>query len=147
MMPVNGAAVHRGRAWRAVAVAATVSGHNAAMFDTPAGLLTVAISSRALFDLEESNTLFKAQGIDAYAEHQRSRQDDVLEPGIAFPLLRNLLALNDGAHAEPPRVEVPLRSRTSPDTGRRLFNSVQHPLPSTLRAQFPSCQAPSPQHS
>src|SRR3546814_9111316 len=80
MMPVNAAAFHRGRSGRAVAVAATVSGHNAAMFDTPAGLLTVAISSRALFDLEESNTLFEAQGIDAYAEHQRSREDDVLEP-------------------------------------------------------------------
>src|SRR3546814_6122302 len=106
MMPVNAAAFHRGRSGRAVAVAATVSGHNAAMFDTPADLLTVAISSRALFDLEESNTLFEAQGIDAYAEHQRSREDDVLEPGIAFPLVRKLLALNAGAPAESPRVAV-----------------------------------------
>src|SRR3546814_17479462 len=103
MMPVNAAAFHRGRSGRAVAVAATVSGHNAAMFDTPAGLLTVAISSLALFDLEESNTLFEAPGIDAYAEHQRSREDDVLAPGIAYPLVRTLLALNDGAPAAPPR--------------------------------------------
>src|SRR3546814_2986494 len=76
MMPVNAAAFHRGRSGRAVAVAATVSGHNAAMFDTPADLLTVAISSRALFALAESKTLFEAQGIDAYAEPQRSREDD-----------------------------------------------------------------------
>src|SRR3546814_19364535 len=70
------------------------------LFDTPADLLTVAISSRALFDLEVSNTLFEAQGIDAYAEHQRSREDDVLEPGIAFPLVRKLPALNDGTSEE-----------------------------------------------
>src|SRR3546814_2474552 len=75
MMPVNAAAFHRGRSGRAVAVAATVSGHNAAMFDTPADLLTVAISSRALFDLEESNPLLEAPGRNAYAEHQRRRED------------------------------------------------------------------------
>ena len=83
-----------------VAAAATDTRHNAAMSDTPADLLTVAISSRALFDLEESNSLFEARGIDAYAEHQRSREDDVLEPGIAFPLVRKLLALNEGAPPE-----------------------------------------------
>src|SRR3546814_11294883 len=96
MMPVNAAAFHRGRSGRAVAVAATVSGHNAAMFDTPAGLLTVAISSRALFDLEESNTLFEAQGLDAYAEHPRSSEDDVLEPGTAFRLVPTRPAPNAG---------------------------------------------------
>src|SRR3546814_12456323 len=75
MMPVNAAAFHRGRAGRAVAVAATVSGHNAAMFDTPAGLLPVAISSRALSDLAQSITRYVAKGIDAYANHHRSRED------------------------------------------------------------------------
>src|SRR3546814_18698791 len=75
MLPVDAAAFHRGRSGRAGAVAATVSGHNAAMFDTPAGLLTVAISTREPFDLEASNTLFEAQGIDAYAEHPASREE------------------------------------------------------------------------
>ena len=51
---------------RVVASAATEPGHNVAMSDTPADLLTVAISSRALFDLEDSHSLFEAQGIDAY---------------------------------------------------------------------------------
>src|SRR3546814_18699357 len=104
-MPGTAAALPSVPSGRGVAGASTVAGHSAAVFDTPAGLLTVAISSRARFDLEESNTLFEAQGIDAYAENQRSREDDVLEPGIAFPLVRKLLALNDGAPAESPRVE------------------------------------------
>jgi 5'-nucleotidase len=121
-----------------VANAATDSRHNAAMSDTPADLLTVAISSRALFDLEESNSLFEARGIDAYAEHQRSREDDVLEPGIAFPLVRKLLALNQGAPAESPRVEVILLSRNSSDTGLRVFNSIQHHGLAISRATFTS---------
>jgi len=135
----TGIAAAAARARRAaVAAAATDSRHNAAMSDAPADLLTVAISSRALFDLEESNSLFEAQGIDAYAAHQRSREDDVLEPGIAFPLVRKLLALNEGAPADSPRVEVILLSRNSSDTGLRVFNSIQHHGLAISRATFTS---------
>lgn len=109
----------------------------------PSLSLTVAISSRALFDLEDSHRLFEASGIDAYAEHQRSHEDDVLEPGIAFPLVRKLLALNEGAgiHADgsvAPRVEVILLSRNSSDTGLRIFNSIQHHGLAISRASFTS---------
>ncbi|HVI57694.1 MAG TPA: 5'-nucleotidase [Luteimonas sp.] len=100
--------------------------------------LIVAISSRALFDLEDSHRLFEAQGIDAYAAHQRSREDEVLEPGIAFPLVRKLLALNEGAPADAPRVEVILLSRNSSDTGLRVFNSIQHHGLAIARATFTS---------
>lgn len=105
--------------------------------------LTVAISSRALFDLEDSHRLFEASGIDAYAEHQRSHEDDVLEPGIAFPLVRKLLALNEGAGRQAdgsvaPRVEVILLSRNSSDTGLRIFNSIQHHGLAISRASFTS---------
>ena len=88
--------------------------------------LVVAITARALFDLEKGHALFEDQGLEAYAKHQRTHEDDVLEPGIAFPLVRKLLALNEGAPAEAPRVEVVLLSRNSSDTGLRIFNSIEH---------------------
>ena len=100
--------------------------------------LTVAISSRALFDLEDSHALFERDGIEAYAEHQRANEDEILDPGIAFPLVRKLLALNEGAPAEAPRVEVILLSRNSADTGLRIFNSIQHHGLSITRATFTS---------
>ena len=59
--------------------------------------LVVAITARALFDLEKGHALFEDHGLDAYAEHQRSHEDEILEPGIAFPLVRKLLAMNVGA--------------------------------------------------
>ena len=37
------------------------------------GKLVVAISSRALFDLEESNRVFEAEGVEAYYRYQRER--------------------------------------------------------------------------
>lgn len=106
--------------------------------------LVIAISSRALFDLEESHGLFEREGVDAFAAYQRSREDEVLAPGIAFPLVRKLLALNageggtPGAGIEVPRVEVILLSRNSSDTGLRVFNSIQHHGLEIRRATFTS---------
>lgn len=104
----------------------------------PTAVLTIAISSRTLFDLEDSHALFEAQGIEPYSQYQRTREDDVLEPGIAFPLVRKLLALNHQAPPESPRVEVILLSRNSADTGLRIFNSIQHHQLAISRATFTS---------
>jgi 5'-nucleotidase len=104
--------------------------------------LVVAITARALFDLEDSHGLFERKGIDAYADYQRTREDDVLEPGIAFALVRKLLALNrataEAAHVEGKLVEVILLSRNSADTGLRIFNSIQHHVLDIRRATFTS---------
>lgn len=106
------------------------------MADNTPRLLTVAVTSRALFDLEESHQLFETSGIEAYSEYQRRHEDDVLAPGIAFPVVRKLLALNAGAPADSPRVEVILLSRNSADTGLRIFNSIQHYELGIVRATF-----------
>lgn len=100
--------------------------------------LVIAISSRALFDLEESHALFERDGVDAFAAYQRSHEDELLPPGIAFPLVRKLLALNADAPAGTPRVEVILLSRNSSDTGLRVFNSIQHHGLAITRATFTS---------
>ncbi|HEY0310211.1 MAG TPA: 5'-nucleotidase, partial [Luteimonas sp.] len=104
--------------------------------------LIVAISSRALFDLEDSHALFEREGIAAYQAYQREREDQVLAPGIAFQLVRKLLALNAipapaGAERRP-RVEVILLSRNSSDTGLRIFNSIEHHGLDIRRATFTS---------
>lgn len=99
------------------------------------GLLVIAISSRALFDLEESNRVFEELGIDAYLRYQREREDEILAPGIAFALVRKLLALNARAPLRP-RVEVILLSRNTADTGLRVFNSIRHHGLDISRAAF-----------
>ncbi|MFC7301924.1 5'-nucleotidase [Cognatiluteimonas weifangensis] len=109
----------------------------------PPSPLTVAISSRALFDLEDSHELFEREGIAAYQAYQREREDQVLAPGIAFALVRKLLALNAAAPVgadglATPRVEVILLSRNSSDTGLRIFNSIQHHGLDIRRATFTS---------
>lgn len=114
------------------------------MPDRDADPLIVAISSRTLFDMEESHTLFEREGIDAYADFQREHEDDLLAPGIAFPLVRKLLALNEGAPPEAPRVEVILISRNSADSGLRIFNSIAHHGLAIKRAAFSNGAPPFP---
>jgi 5'-nucleotidase len=102
--------------------------------------LVVAISSRALFDLDEAHRVFETQGKEAFCRYQIEREDEVLQPGVAFPLVKKLLAIN-GALPEP-LVEVILLSRNSADTGLRAFNSIaQHGL-GIERAAFSGGQSP-----
>ena len=109
------------------------------------GKLVVAITARALFDLEDSHGLFERDGVAAYVDHQRRHENDALAPGIAFPLVRKQLALNTHphahahAHTQPvPRVEVILLSRNSGDTGLRIFNSIERHGLDIVRAVFTS---------
>ena len=73
--------------------------------------------------------------MDAFADYQIAREDELLAPGIAFPLVQKLLTLN-GAASEAPRVEVILLSRNSADTGLRIFNSIEHYGLGIARAAF-----------
>lgn len=53
------------------------------------GKLVVAISSRALFDLSESHKVYLAEGVEAYRKYQIDHEEESLEPGDAFPLVKN----------------------------------------------------------
>jgi 5'-nucleotidase len=82
--------------------------------------LVVAISSRALFNLEEENRLFEHGDPDAYMRLQLERLDVPATPGIAYSLVRKLLRFNDDGVQ---RVEVVILSRNDPASGMRIFNS------------------------
>ena len=109
------------------------------------GQLVVAISSRALFDFEEENRVFEegmaqpqkegGQRDAAYMQLQLERLDVPAKPGVAFSLVKKLLAFNDApesqgqtpANGKPPqRVEVVILSRNDPVSGMRVFRSAQH---------------------
>src|SRR5947207_11383207 len=58
------------------------------------GKLVVAISSRALFDLEESNRVFEEQGVNAYYRYQLEHENEVLAPGNSSPLTDGAASLS-----------------------------------------------------
>ncbi|MCB1827386.1 MAG: 5'-nucleotidase [Coxiellaceae bacterium] len=100
--------------------------------------LVVAISSRALFNLDDSNRVYEDEGVESYAKYQIAHESDVLEPGYAFPLVQKFLNLNQYGDL----VEVILLSRNSADTGLRIFNSIEHYNLNITRAAFTSGESP-----
>lgn len=90
--------------------------------------LVVAISSRALFDLEVENDIFQYHGIDEYYKHQLSNQNKPLEKGSAYRFIENLLSINH--HFNDNLVEVIILSRNNAATALRIGNSIEyHKLP------------------
>lgn len=103
--------------------------------------LVIAISSTALFDMRESHEIYETQGVAAYANYQREHEEDILQPGEAFPLVTKLLRINEKLGGEP-RVEIILLSRNSADTGLRVFNSIAHHGLNITRAAFSGGMSP-----
>jgi 5'-nucleotidase len=126
------------------------------------GQLVVAISSRALFDFEEENRVFEnglaaepppgAKKDAAYMKLQLDRLEVPAKPGVAFSLVKKLLAFNavPGQPAEPDnavpppqqRVEVVILSRNDPVSGMRVFRSAQHYGLNIQRGTFNRGEAP-----
>ncbi len=87
--------------------------------------LVVGVSSRALFDLSYENTIFEADGVEAYCKYQVAHENEVLPPGPGFPLIKALLNLNRLPGKEG-SVEVIIMSRNSPDSSLRVFKTIEH---------------------
>lgn len=95
--------------------------------------LVVALSSRALFNFEEENQVFEAENDTAYMALQHERLDTPAKPGVAFPLVKKLLALNaDGSQ----RVAVIIVSRNDPVSGMRVFRSAESQKLALTRGVF-----------
>ncbi len=110
--------------------------------------LVIAISSRALFDLTESHEVYTEKGIDAYCQYQIDHENETLDPGVAFPMVKKFLGLNgkikDGKTGDKTgqHIEIVLISRNSADTGLRIFNSIEHYGLDITRAVFTGGQSP-----
>ena len=103
--------------------------------------LVIAMSSSALFDLGESHQVFLDKGIDQYRKHQETHLDTPLKPGVAFPFIRRFLKINDSFPEQQP-VEVVLLSRNSPETGLRIFRTIEHYQLNISRAAFMGGNSP-----
>ena len=103
--------------------------------------LVIAIASSALFDLSESDKIYKEKGVNEYRKFQEKNVDKTLDKGVAFPFIRRFLNLNNIFPDKEP-VEVILLSRNSPETGMRVFRSIQKHGLNITRAGFFSGVSP-----
>lgn len=84
----------------------------------------VCVTSSALFDMQESDSVFQEERIEAYKRYQEANLDNTLGKGVAYPFIKRLLSLNESFPDEKP-VEVVLFSKNSPAAGNRAMRSIQ----------------------
>ncbi len=102
--------------------------------------LIVAISATALFDLSESENhllqLLKQRpdsAIKEFRDYMAKREDEPLDIGAGYPLIKALLNLNNynnesvqtDSSIQTPLVEVVIVSKSSPDTGIQVLNAIR----------------------
>ena len=95
--------------------------------------LVIGISATALFDLSESDRRFEDEykkdpdhAIDNYRAFMLENEENPLDEGIGFPLVKALLNLNRYQEKnEAPLVEVVVMSKNSPETGVRVLNAIK----------------------
>ncbi len=105
--------------------------------------LVIGVASSAVFDLRESDAVFKSEGEEKYRKFQELNLENPLPKGIAYPFIKRLLSLNDlSPDPTDPLVEVVLLSKNDPDTGLRVMKTIEHyGLPMT-RAIFMQGRSP-----
>ena len=87
--------------------------------------LKIAVTTRALFKLEDENRIYEEQGTEVYEKYQISKEKDILEKGAAYSLIKALLSINDIEETRD-QVEVIIITRNNANTGIRVFNSLEH---------------------
>ncbi|NXE52394.1 5NT1A nucleotidase, partial [Casuarius casuarius] len=96
----------------------------------PSQALVIAVTTRAIFDLEEEHALFLAKGKDEYVRHQQANRDKPLPPGTAFAFIRAVQCVNEQLLASDPAeqdlFDVIVLSNNSPESGTRIINSAKH---------------------
>ena len=104
--------------------------------------LVIGISSSALFDLSESDKIFREDGEKKYCEYQKKHEKTPLKKGSGFPFIQKLLSINTLLDLSEPPIEVVLLSRNSPETGLRVFNSIEYYNLDISRGAFLSGESP-----
>lgn len=103
--------------------------------------LVVAVSSSAVFAMDDANSIFDREGVEAYRKYQLAWLDKPFDRGVAFPFIRRLLRLNELYPDQMP-VEVVVLSRNSAETGQRFFRTCKHYGLGISRGAFLAGQSP-----
>lgn len=86
-------------------------------------LFVVAVTGRALFDLDAADKIYQKQGLQAYLKHMRQNESKVLQPGPAYHLVKALNAITSPQTGEN-LVSINLISQNHGLSGMRLLHSV-----------------------
>ncbi|XP_054996547.1 cytosolic 5'-nucleotidase 1A isoform X2 [Sorex araneus] len=96
----------------------------------PQNAVTIAVSSRALFRMDEEQRIYTEQGVEEYVRYQLDHENEPFTPGPAFPFVKALEAVNKRLRELYPDSEdifdIVLMTNNHAQVGVRLINSINH---------------------
>ncbi|KAM6460216.1 cytosolic 5'-nucleotidase 1B-like [Liasis olivaceus] len=96
----------------------------------PQHAITIAVSSRALFDMVEERKIYEEQGLEKYVEYQQANENVTLKPGPAFAFVKAVEHVNARLRELYPNDEelfdIVLMTNNHAQVGVRLINSINH---------------------
>ncbi|XP_056333503.1 cytosolic 5'-nucleotidase 1A [Danio aesculapii] len=96
----------------------------------PQNAITIAVSSRALFNMDLEQDIYEQQGMEDYLNYQIQHEIEPFAPGPAFPFIKAVEAVNARLRELYPDSEelfdVVLMTSNHAHVGLRLINSINH---------------------
>ncbi|XP_006835375.1 PREDICTED: cytosolic 5'-nucleotidase 1B [Chrysochloris asiatica] len=96
----------------------------------PKHAITIAVSSRALFNMVDGRKIYEEEGLEKYMEYQLNNEHVILTPGPAFRFVKALQHVNARLRElypdEQDLFDIVLMTNNHAQVGVRLINSVNH---------------------
>ncbi|NXG57308.1 5NT1A nucleotidase, partial [Hemiprocne comata] len=96
----------------------------------PSEALVIAVTSRAIFNLEKEHKLYLEKGKEEHARHQQAKQDKPLPLGTAFAFIQAVQYVNEKilerSPAEKDLFDILVLSNNSLESGMHIINSAKH---------------------
>ncbi|XP_028295383.1 cytosolic 5'-nucleotidase 1A [Gouania willdenowi] len=96
----------------------------------PRFAVTIAVSSRTLFNMVAERKIYEEVGVEDYVKFQIEHEDEPLKPGAAFPFVKALMTVNTRLRELYPDSEelfdIVLMTNNHAQVGVRLINSINH---------------------
>ncbi|CAN9507901.1 unnamed protein product [Ophioblennius macclurei] len=96
----------------------------------PQFAVTIAVSSRTLFNMLTERKIYEEEGVEKYVAYQVEHENEPLKPGAAFPFVKALMTVNARLRALYPDSEqlfdIVLMTNNHAQVGVRLINSINH---------------------
>ncbi|XP_067839864.1 cytosolic 5'-nucleotidase 1A-like [Heptranchias perlo] len=92
--------------------------------------ITIAVSSRTLFNMADERAIYESDGLECYVKYQQDHENEPLKKGLAFSLMKALETVNCRLHELYPGSEelfdIVLMTNNHAQVGVRLINSINH---------------------
>ncbi|XP_066453062.1 cytosolic 5'-nucleotidase 1B [Eleutherodactylus coqui] len=96
----------------------------------PQNAITIAVSSRVLFNMVQERKMYEEEGVEKYVLYQQEHEEEPLKPGPAFPFVKALEEVNKHLRLLYPDSEelfdIVLMTNNHAQVGVRLINSINH---------------------